>query len=598
MNRLGATVNRVESVLKPVMKVPENAAAILEQKPIGEKEIKEYAQFIVSGNPEIIGATIAFAPEGEQRPFAVRFYRDGKQIRMTDISGTVDPYTSKEWFSVPMKTGRPAWSEPYTEESLGDKLMSTYSVPFYRLSPKGVRILRGVVTADISLEWLRDIVSSIRFLKTGYGALISKNGTYVTHPDKKLIMSETLFTMAEKTGNPEQRELGRLMLSGQTGYYRMTTIYGKYSWVFYQPIPSNEWVLGIAFPENEILADTNRLSYIIVALCILGFGALLAAVIFTARSITRPLRTLTDSVKEIAEGNIYVDLPQTGSRDEAGTLTAAFNLMQQSLKQYISDLASAVAARQRIESELNIAREIQMSGLRNIFPPFPGRSDFDIFATLKSAREVGGDFYDFFLTRENMLCFVIGDSSGKGMPAAMHMAAAKTLVRAIADSLVETSGSAEPDLIMAGVNKELGRDNTSGMFVTMIFGELNTETGEVRYVNAGHNHPVIIRENGSVETLATKSEIVAGVIEDFKYTVHNVTLNRNDAIFLYTDGVTEAMNSRQELFGTENLKQGLLEAASNPAQETIRAIMDKVMLFSESEPQADDITMLMIRSCR
>lgn len=596
MNQLTSTVNRIESVLRPVMKVPENAASVLEQRVITKEAILEYAQFIVKNNPEIIGTTIAYAPDYKTAPFAVHFYRDGKQVRISDVSNSHDPYTTKEWFAVPMRTGNPVWSEPYMEKSLGNKLMATYSVPFYRMSAdRRSRDLAGVVTADISLEWLRDIVSSIRFLKTGYGALISKNGTYVTHPNKKLIMAETMFTMAEKTGNPELRELGKRMQSGKTDYLRMTTMYGKVSWVYYAPIPANEWVLGIAFPEDEILADANRLSLIILALCIVGFGALLTAVIFTARSITRPLSTMTNAIKEIAEGNIYAELPQAGTRDEVGVLTTSFGLMQESIKQYVSDLALAVAAKQRIESELNIASEIQMGGLQKVFPPFPGRTDFDIYATLKSAREVGGDFYDFFLAGEKTLCFVIGDSSGKGVPAALHMAAAKTLVRALADSAADASGNIEPASILGSVNRELSRDNATSMFVTMIFGALNTSTGEIRYVNAGHNYPFIIRENGCADVLATKSEIVAGAIEDYEYTTHSITLNNNDAIFLYTDGVTEAMNCKEELFGMENLAQGLTEAGNGSAEETIGVIIDKVTIFSGAEPQSDDITMLMIR---
>jgi sigma-B regulation protein RsbU (phosphoserine phosphatase) len=593
MSRLNESVNRVESVLKPVMKVPENAATILEQIPVDKEAIRKYVQFIVKSNPEIIGTAVAFMPDRDTAPFMARFYRDGKSIVGAGSSPSDASYTSKEWFSAPMRLGRPVWSEPYMSDR--QKLMATYSVPFYRMSPKGETTLSGVVTADISLEWLRDIVSSIHFLKTGYGALISKNGTYVTHPDKRLIMSETIFKMAEKTGNPELRQLGKHMLSGETGYYRMTTIYGKFSWVFYKPIPANEWVLGIAFPEDEILANVRRLSLIILALCFVGFGALLAAVVITARSITRPLSTMTSAVKEIAGGNIYAELPEAKTRDEVGALTASFGIMQEAIKQYINDLEHAVATKQRLESELTIARDIQMTGLRKEFPPFPDRTDFDIYAMITSAREVGGDLYDFFLADDHTLCFVIGDSSGKGVPAALHMAAARILVRALTDSAIRASSGIEPGAIMGGINRELSRDNVSGMFVTMIFGTLDTATGELRYVNAGHNYPFVIRGDGSVDVLATKSEIVAGAVEDFDYTTHSVTLNGDDAIFLYTDGVTEAMNGKQELYGMANLKQCLTETAGIPPRETIEILKGSLTQFSGPEPQSDDITMLMIR---
>ena len=293
--------------------------------------------------------------------------------------------------------------------------------------------------------------------------------------------------------------------------------------------------------------------------------------------------------KTIATGNLDIELPVVKSGDEVGKLSTAFQYMKDSLKEYIQQLTETTASKERIESELKIAHDIQMSILPKIFPPFPEREEFNIYAVIEPAREVGGDFYDFFFTDDEHFCFVIGDVSGKGIPASLFMAVTKTLIKATALKGIP------PGEILTEVNRELSQGNDSCMFATILCGILNTKTGAVSYANGGHNSPFLIRRNNEVAILEGKRGLVVGAMEDRVYETEPFTLQPGDALYLYTDGVTEAMNEKGELFSDERLKKEIIELQGRPIQETIAGIMKGVVSFSHGVPQSDDITMMMIQ---
>jgi phosphoserine phosphatase RsbU/P len=247
------------------------------------------------------------------------------------------------------------------------------------------------------------------------------------------------------------------------------------------------------------------------------------------------------------------------------------------------------SAKHMIEGELKAARDIQMRMLPGMFPPFPQRTEFDLFAMIQPAREVGGDFYDFFFIDENCLCFVIGDVSGKGVPASLFMAVAKTLIKTRALS------GLRPDEVLTGVNDELSRDNDSVMFVTVFCAILDTRTGEIVYANGGHNPPYLVPAGGRVSSLVTEAGPVVGAIEGVSYKSQGVQLQPNDEIFLYTDGVSEAMNRDQSLFTTERLESSLTSAAGLPVKDAVGKVVAEVGAFCDGAEQSDDITMMAIR---
>ncbi len=246
-------------------------------------------------------------------------------------------------------------------------------------------------------------------------------------------------------------------------------------------------------------------------------------------------------------------------------------------------------AKRLIESELEVAREIQMSIVPKIFPPFPNRKEFEIYAVLEPAKEVGGDFYDFFFIDDARLFFAIGDVSGKGVPASLFMAVTKTVLKA------KTSKDSGPEEILRSANNELCQGNDSGMFVTVFCGIMDTRTGRVEYSNAGHNPPFLVYKDGSVERLFNKGGVALGAMDGMDYVRGTVKLNGSDMLVLYTDGVTEAVNKKQAFFTEQGLVDSIKDIGDLPVKEVVEKIIVKVQGFAGDMPQADDITVMTLR---
>jgi serine phosphatase RsbU (regulator of sigma subunit) len=267
----------------------------------------------------------------------------------------------------------------------------------------------------------------------------------------------------------------------------------------------------------------------------------------------------------------------------------ALELMQLSNKRFLENLRAETEAKERIKSELRIAREIQTSMLPRTFPAFPGRTEFDLFATMDPAEEVGGDFYDFFLINPNKLCLVIGDVSGKGVPAALFMAVSKALLRS------EAMRDFPPHEVLAHVNKLLCPDNQVCMYVTVLCLMLDTRSGVLEFCNGGHTPPLLCGTRGEVEHLQGPQGKILGVLENARYESQKRTLKKGDLLLLYTDGVTEAMNPQYQLFSEDRLRCCFSSYPKRPVAEVVAGIRQEIAAHAQGHPQSDDITMLAIR---
>ena len=284
----------------------------------------------------------------------------------------------------------------------------------------------------------------------------------------------------------------------------------------------------------------------------------------------------------------------TMGRDEVRRLMSrdpgmAIDLIQLSIKRLIENLKVETEARERINSELRIAHDIQTTMVPRTFPPFPDRKEFDIFAMMEPAKEVGGDLYDFFLVDQQRLCLLVGDVSGKGVPAALFMAISKTLLKS------EAMRGYPASEILSRVNNLLCPENPNCMFVTVFCLILNTETGEAECCSGGHNRPLLCTNDGVVEYLDAPPGVVVGFQENFDFKSRIIHLKSGEIIFLYTDGVTEAQNSRLELFSEQRLKACVSALRDRELREIIAGVKQEVALHAQAEPQSDDITMLAVK---
>ncbi|MFH0838738.1 MAG: SpoIIE family protein phosphatase [Candidatus Omnitrophota bacterium] len=347
-------------------------------------------------------------------------------------------------------------------------------------------------------------------------------------------------------------------------------------------------VLGVDMAADDIRAIQKEVS--LRAFIVLLIGIILSVVVafFISKRVSAPIKKLSDGTRHIAKGNLDYKVTIGGS-DEISSLGNSFNMMASSLKTYMEELKVTTAAKERIESELKIAREIQTSFLPRLFPPFPHRKEFEIFAMMEPAKEVGGDFYDFFFIDKNRLCFVIGDVSGKGVPAALFMMISKILLKTAA------LRGLSADKIMSDVNTTIIIDNQACMFVTLFCVILNTETGELEFCNGGHNPPLVYSGTGEFEFLKIPKGVVVGVTDTVKFEAKSLMLKPNDVILLYTDGVTEAMNSKSELFSEARLKACLSHLTDKEPAQIIQGVKQEILGFTQGTMQSDDITMVALK---
>ncbi|MGI6192175.1 MAG: PP2C family protein-serine/threonine phosphatase [Christensenellales bacterium] len=333
------------------------------------------------------------------------------------------------------------------------------------------------------------------------------------------------------------------------------------------------------------------LSVLLVGLTVV---LLIVFLVFLRQTVVRPIDQLTTATgafiennkEELAAGTAHVNVPDIRTGDEVQQLAMAFRKMQEDMLTYIRDLMTMTAEKERIGAELNVATQIQADMLPRIFPPFPERGEFDIYAIMNPAKEVGGDFYDFFLVDDDHLAVVIADVSGKGVPAALFMVIAKTLIKNHAQN------KESPASVFTNTNSQLCEGNDAGLFVTSWMAVLTISTGELSYVNAGHNPPLLKRKNGQYEWLKSRPGFVLAGMEGVRYKEGSITLEDGDRLFLYTDGVTEATDLNKELFGEERLQNALNEKGDAPIRDVLLHVREQIDVFVGEAEQFDDITML------
>ncbi|EPR44536.1 serine phosphatase [Desulfovibrio sp. X2] len=583
-----ATVSKLEETLHGLQSVPLAAAAGLSNGSLDVPAAQAMMKDFLESAPEAYGGGLFLDPgasgDGRSRASAY-FCRKNGSVARTPLGADYD-YSLMDWYMLPKYLGSPQWSEPFYDESGGDTLMATFAVPVRR-GPAGARSFAGVVTVDLALDELQRAVAALHPDISGYAFLISRNGRIVSHPERRLIMRESIFSLAEAMHDQALRDVGKDMVRGGQGFARLGgAALGKPVWIYYAPLPGVGWSLGLVIPEKDLFADLYKLHRDVVVIGVCGFTALLGFVILIAATITRPIRNLARTSAEIARGNLDVDLPVVRRGDEVGELTRSFDEMRLALKEYIANLTETTKAKERMESELKIARNIQMSFLPKRFPPFPEIEAFELHALLTPAYEVGGDLYDFFLLDENRLFILVGDVSGKGVPAALFMAVSKTLVKGIAEQ------DSDPGLILAKVNDELAEDNDAMLFVTMFCAVLDFRTGELVYANAGHNYPVLVRADGRTSFVELPPGTAMGVIPGLAYPSERLFLDRGDVLVAYTDGVNEAQDARGALFGNERLLETVHRTGPAEPRRLCTVLLDEVRAFAHGADQADDITVL------
>jgi sigma-B regulation protein RsbU (phosphoserine phosphatase) len=515
----------------------------------------------------------------------------------------------RDWYRSAVSNGVATWTPPYVSASM-TRLIVSCAKSFY--SPDG-RLL-GVVEVDITPKTINENIINTRVGRSGYAFLIDGSGNEVASPASGLTDVVTDKDYRPKNllaaSEGEMKKIVGRMIQKETGVGRC--FIGKTDmYVAFAPIPTTGWSIGVVMPVSDIVAPAESVAGALsretqmasgridesirsnLRLLALSFAVALGVVVLVAmrmaRRITKPIMELSAGAAKIGSGDLEHRLTvRTG--DEIERLAEDFNRMAANLQSYIANLRETTAAKQRIESELQIAHKIQTSILPRFFPPFPDRKEFDLHASMEPAREVGGDFFDFFMIDADRLCLVVGDVSDKGIPASLFMAVTKTLIKTEA----QQAGLNAAD-VLTRVNNQLCQENEMLMFVTVFCAIVNVRTGEMEFSNGGHNPPVLCRGGGSPAFMKPGKGVALAVMENAKFALGREKLSPGDVLFLYTDGINEAMNPAHEQFSYDRLLKGFDENKTLGMKDLILRVGDRVKTFAAGAPQSDDITMVSLR---
>ena len=545
-------------------------------------------------NNRYLGCGIGFEPDyypSQGRWFEpyVRFV-DSTRVEREQIGSAQHDYHNQEWYlkGRSLERGKGYLTDPYFDDAGGKSLLSTYVTPVF--DRQGRRV--GVYGIDLNLSWLEQTIASeedkvkhMELVENDPDDPDNENPFFIQILDskgKKIAGSETFDDKAIKT----------ILKKDSIGFERVK-VNGTTYFINTKRLAGTGWTLVVAQHIDFVLLYGYFLGILLLVFMTIGG---IVIFFFLGRSIRRaikPLRILSRSAHEVAQGHFDTPLPTFKHQDEIAQLRDSFDTMQQSLKQYVEDLKESTAAKASIESELNVAHSIQMSMLPKTFPPFPERNDIELFGILKPAKAVGGDLYDFFI-RDEKLFFCIGDVSGQGVPASLVMAVSRTLFRNVA------AHTAKPSHIVQTMNEAISDSNDNNMFVTLFVGVLDLQTGSLSYCNAAHNAPYMISGERRVESgefsaaIPVNPNLPVGVMADFNFEEQHTEMPPDSILFLYTDGLTEAENARHELFGDQRMTEVVTTFEGTP-QELIETMTDAVRQFVGDTEQSDDLTMLAIK---
>jgi len=546
----------------------------------------------VENNPLVYGAAVAWEPfawNDDTRLFSPYVFEDGDSLSAIDIGAESYDYTDGnwEWYSGVLEQGQAIWTEPYFDEGAGNVLMTTFSAPIFRDGA-----FAGVTTVDVRLDALNED-AALQFSDENF-MILSQSGHFITHYNPDLVMNSTIQDQVAMQNNPEFSTAVERMLAGEFWVSEVNDMFlnggmveGE-SWLFYTPVNATGWILSSTLPRSQLTSELWSLMSMAIYGLALMIVLIIALTLYVSSRLSRPIKTLSAAVSDVARGKLDTSIEKIYSMDELGRLSVGFNRMLKNLKKQVEIQSQQTAARQMVEKELQVARETQQALLPSEFPPFPERREFQLHAVSKAARHVAGDFFDFFLINPRTLVFVIADVSGKGMSAALVMAVTRTIVRNLAES------GKTPARILAETNELLRESHGGSAFVTIFLGIYNTNSGRIMYANGGHSPPLLVDRHGNARSVGEATGTIVGMLENQEYANAEMRLLPGETLLLFTDGITEARSPGGEFYGEGRIR-AFLEANHGKSAEALCDTLEKEICDFQKMNLADDLTILALR---
>ena len=540
---------------------------------------------MVLAHPDIVGIAAAFEPNAvahEDTLYAPFFFVQGDGTVRRDLATAPEPYRETTWYRHGSACEKGCWGEIFRSQSR-EQVLINYGVPVHDSAKRVV----GIVNVDVQQHWLQSVFDSAKPSPASIAFLLDENGQMLTASVPNDV-GASIFDIAIRTGTPEIAAIARRMLAGEAGSveYASPTL-GILVRTFFTPVPGSRWSLALVVPHYVYIRDSQNLFFKGVAIGLAGLAALGLFVWLAVRRLLAPLAQLAANADHVARGELdfHLDVPRRA--DEVGRLTQSFVRMRDELKRHITELTEATVARERLQRELEIAQHIQESMLPKNHYVSAGAYPFELNALLRPARVVGGDFYWYVSRSDGRLCFLIGDVSDKGIPAALFMA------RTITQANSHAATADRPEHLLRQLNIDLCARNDGSMFVTLLCGMLDLASGRLSLASAGHDAPIRVGA-GHATRIEVESCAPLGLYPDTEFLGSEAQLAPDESIVLYTDGVTEALDPDDALYGEERLLDALARCDGQPAQ-TVAAVVADVANFTRDAAQADDLTLLVLR---
>ncbi len=589
----------LDAVIRPIEGGIRTVAYQLEEIDPPRTEYPRRIRGILTAWPDVYGSTIAVeADDGDASasPFAPYFFRRGATVEFSDLASASYAYRDLPWYRRAADARAPVWSSPYFDAGGGETWMVTYSVPFFRkvaggsvaMAPGARRVLAGVVTADLALDWVTRAAGGVTLGPIGMGWLTSP-------PTDRSFVAPIGATEQRIAAFDGAMERPAVLAAGEAMLARNATfgvlppgLTAEPAYLAVRHLQTLDWRLMLVIPRAQLLADARGLFERQLTLGALGLAVLIAAIWLVAAGVARPIRALAAAVGAASEDDLGFTLPEARRADEVGVLTEALRRMRSSLQRHIQLRAESLAERARMAHELEIAASIQQSMLpqREAAAALP--PTVRVAAALRPAKEVGGDLYDYFETGDGRVFFAVGDVSDKGIPAALFMARLSALLRVLG------AAGEPPDRLLAEINTRLVDGNEACMFVTLGCGVLDVHTGRVRYASAGHEPPLVREVEGTVRPLRAENGAALGIDAGADYRLSEGFVAPGDTLVLFTDGVTEAEAHDGSLFGLERVAALLRDAPDDDPGALVDGIVATIGTHASGFLVTDDLTVLAI----
>lgn len=583
-----ANVNYIDKLFNAGKLVGDDVASTLGKRKMTKAELDTFLlQSLTNARnlvPQIVAVVLAYEPGmGPETPKG-EFMRLARFTENEIKLVTGGHYDDKEWYYSTRDGKTSRWQEPFIGEFVPEPI-AVYTVPIFQKNKNGEEVLAGVLAIDMSIDFLKDEISSIPVSNSGYAIITSAKNVAVAYPKSIAQGKRNREIVVKEIRGNSQVNFDR-QTRDSSGLFLGTVAGGEESAIYYTTIKANNWTFMVVWPIEKYLKDQSSMRKLFLVLAIGGYIIILIIILLISFRVAKPLKELAIAARKLGRGNFNVTIPQITGRDEISEFAGAFSNMLTELKDHIERQKDM----KRIERELDLARNIQLSML-------PGsehdeNSDDDrheLAPFLLPAKEVGGDFYDFFKIDNDHLCVVIGDVSGKGVAAALFMMVARIILRTTTKNLKSIVDA------FNRTNFALAKRNKLNMFVTVWAGIIDLRTGHIDFASAGHNPPAVRHSDGSVEFIKSKAGLVMAAMEETIYKPQTYDLKQGDTLFLYTDGVTEATNSNNVLFGDNRLLATLKMGGERSTADTCTLVKKEIDNFVQDAPQFDDITMLAIK---